>query len=60
MRRIVRNFHMVKGWPLRPTRTWRNKTGPLLVQRTASAAITNTGDRMTSAKAASTGSNTAL
>ena len=45
----MRNLNIVNGrWP-RPTRSWRNKTGPLLLNLTAIATSTNTGDSSTSA-----------
>ena len=48
--RIVRNFSIVKGFIPWPTRSWRNRPGPLDVSFTAAAITRNSGDRTASSE----------
>ena len=45
---------MLKAWPARPSRCWRNSTRPGLVTLTATATATITGANSTSSRAART------
>ena len=55
---MVRNFHTTNGSPARPTRAWRNSTGPDDVHRTATATTAPTSSAGGVATTASTRSTT--
>ncbi len=57
---IVRNFHRVKGVLWSPRRTWRWKTGPREVSRTASATARNSGASTSRPRAAPARSTSVL
>ena len=57
---IVRNLTMLKLTPLRPTRSWRNRTGPPSSRLTRMATRANTGAATSSRAPATTMSNARL
>ena len=57
---MERNFSMVNVLPSRPTRVWRNRTGPRSVRYTATAVISSTGEVATSPMTEARTSNTRL